>query len=394
MSRATGRETGKNTGKNTGKTARKNTVKTAGRCAWRLPRLARVLGALLLAPLLPTPLLLAPLFPAPRLLAPLLPTPLSRALLSSTLFPTALLSTALFSTALLLALFSTALPGGARAANPELNAVASLLVPGLGQTVNGDYGAGALQFGSAVVLATNYLRLTEDDRFIKFDDRIDEQNKLIRTNRTTFEADFYASAFTNLSLYSSFSAYRDARLALNNEGYETPAPSESLGELALAPFNPEYLFRPTTLIALVFPLLFAVTEPDDDRFLFQPDNTISRDELRVGYAGVHEMVAVGEESFFRGVLNNGFSNSLGEGWGLATSSLVFGLAHSGNPGQANELGATLFGVYTGYLQQINDYRIGQGVAIHFWWNFLVTLGMLNEREPNQIVRLGAFYTRF
>ena len=43
--------------------------------------------------------------------------------------------------------------------------------------------------------------------------------------------------------------------------------------------------------------------------------------------------------------------------------------------------------YTGYLQQINNYRIGQGVAIHFWWNFLVTLGMLKDRAPDQTVRL-------
>ena len=293
-----------------------------------------------------------------------------------------------------LAVMLLCLPVGARAVNPELNAVASFLIPGLGQAVNGDYVAGGTQFGAAVILATNYVRLSEDDRFIKFEDRTDDQNKIILTNRTTFEADLYAAAFTNLSLYSSFGAYRDARQTLNNEGYNTSAPKETLGELALAPFNPEYLFRPTTLIALVFPLLFALTDPDDDRFLFQPDNTISRDELRIGYAGLHEMVAVGEESFFRGVLNNGFSSSLGEGWGLAASSAAFGLAHSGSPGQASEVAATLFGVYTGYLQQINDYRIGQGVAIHFWWNFLVTLGMLKERQPNQVVRLGTFYTRF
>lgn len=286
------------------------------------------------------------------------------------------------------------LAGDPQASNPELKATASLFIPGLGQATNGDYVEGGLQFGTALVLARNYVRLSEDDRFIEFEDRVDDQNKLIHTNRVTFEADFYAAALTNLSLYSSFGAYRDARLAMNNEGYETPAPRESLGDLALAPFNPEYLFRPTTLVALVFPLYFALTDPDEERYIFQPDNTISRKELRLGYAGVHEMVAVGEESFFRGVLNNGFSSALGEGWGLAASSTVFGLAHSGNAGQASEVAAALFGVYTGYLQQINGYRIGQGVAIHFWWNFLVTLGMLNERKPNQIVSLGTYYTRF
>ena len=285
-------------------------------------------------------------------------------------------------------------PGGAAAVNPELNAVASALVPGLGQAVNGDLVEGGLQFGASLVLFTNYVRLTEDDRFIEPDDRPDDQNKLIRTNRTTFEADLYGAALVNLTFYSAFGAYRDARLNLNNEGYDTPAPTESLAELAAAPFNPEFLLRPTTWVPLIFPLLFALTKPDDDRYLFQPDNTISRDELRIGYAAVHEMVAVGEESFFRGVLNNGFSSSLGELYGLGVSSVLFGVAHEGDPGQSSALGAGLFGLYVGYLQQLNGYRIGQGVAIHFWWNLLVTLGMLKERAPQQVVRLASFQLRF
>ncbi len=142
-------------------------------------------------------------------------------------------------------------PGGAAAVNPELNAVASALVPGLGQAVNGDYVEGGLQFGASLVLFTNYVRLTEDDRFIEPDDRPDDQNKLIRTNRTTFEADLYGAALVNLTFYSAFGAYRDARLNLNNEGYDTPAPTESLGDLAAAPFNPEFLLRPTTWVPLM-----------------------------------------------------------------------------------------------------------------------------------------------
>ncbi|MCZ6532728.1 MAG: CPBP family intramembrane metalloprotease [SAR324 cluster bacterium] len=284
--------------------------------------------------------------------------------------------------------------GQARAVPPEIAATASLLLPGGGQAINGDFPEGGLQFVTAVVLVTNYTRLIEDDRYIPIEDRTDEQNKEIDTNRVTFEADLYGTALLSLALYSSFGAYRDARQARNNAGYSTPAPTESLGELAAAPFTPAYLFRLTTWVPLIFPFLFAVTDADDDRFLFRPDNTISRDEMRVGYFGVHEMVAVGEESFFRGFLNNGFSSTLGRGYGLALSSTLFGLAHEGDGAQATPLGAALFGLYVGYLQQENDYRIGQGVAIHFWWNYLVTLGMLKDREPNQIVQIYATSYRF
>jgi membrane protease YdiL (CAAX protease family) len=285
-------------------------------------------------------------------------------------------------------------PGRADALSPELTGTASILLPGLGQAINEDYVPGALQFGTAMVLANQYIRLREDDRFIDFDDRVDEETKTIRVNRVTFEADFYAFALLNLSFYSAFGAYRDGRLALGNEGYNTPAPQESLQELALSPFRWEFLKRPTTLAPLFFPLLFALTDAGDGRYVFKPDSTISRDELAVGFFGIHEMVAVGEESFFRGMLNNGFSSSLGELWGLGVSSALFGLAHEGDPGQATALGAAVFGVYVGYLQQANDYRIGQGVAIHFWWNFFTSLGMLRSRAPDELVPLFNIYLRY
>jgi membrane protease YdiL (CAAX protease family) len=82
-------------------------------------------------------------------------------------------------------------------------------------------------------------------------------------------------------------------------------------------------------------------------------------------------------------LNNGLSDSLGPGWGLVTSSAIFGLAHEGVGNQATIAQAMLFGLYLGWLQQRNDYDIGEGVAIHFWWNFLVSLGTLKERRAKE-----------
>lgn len=285
--------------------------------------------------------------------------------------------------------------GAARGADPELAAAGSLLVPGLGQAANGEYGYGALHLGTYAVLVNNYLTLRESDDYIEPDDRIDEENHLIRTNRTTFLADLTASAAFNLSLYSSFGAYRDARLAAGNRGYLTPAPRESLGELALSPFRWEFLSRPTTFVPLLLPLYFALSEPDDDRFLYEPDDTITRDEMAAGFFVQHNMVATGEESFFRGVLNNGLSDRFGNFYGLLGSSLLFGLAHQGNPGQATPAGAAVAGLYLGWLQQSNDFQIGQGVAIHFWWNFLISVGMLAQRDTEeQQVNLFTYATRF
>ncbi len=278
--------------------------------------------------------------------------------------------------------------------SPELTATGSFFIPGLGQALNSDYGKAGFHFGSALVFARQYSFQVEQEDYILPADRVDNKNKEIDTNRTSFVAELWGSALFNLQLYSSFAAYRDGRQALSNEGYETPAPTESLVDLAYAPFQWDLLSRPTTFVPLLFPLYFALTPPSDERFLFNPDDSITREEMAAGFAVQHNMVAVGEEAFFRGLLNNGFSNSFGETYGLLTSSAIFGLAHQGNAGQATSVGAGLFGLYVGYLQQINGYRIDQGVAIHFWWNFLVSVGMLAERKTDRELRIITFYTEF
>ena len=53
--------------------------------------------------------------------------------------------------------------------------------------------------------------------------------------------------------------------------------------------------------------------------------------------------------------------------------MIFGAAHKGTGLQANSLMAGLAGLGLGALQVSNDYRISQGVALHFWLNFLAGL---------------------
>jgi len=262
---------------------------------------------------------------------------------------------------------------------PELRAGASLLIPGLGQVANGDDLEGGVHLGLYLVAARQYTILIDQPDYIAPADRIDDRRN-ITINRTSFEADLYGTALTDLSFYSAFGAYRDARLAMDNRGYATPAPHESLAEAAYAPFQWEYLSRLTTWVPLLFVLYGAVTPPDSSSYVYTSYRGLTRDELGTGFALQYEMVAVGEEGFFRGVLNNGFSNAFGETWGLITSTTAFGLAHMGQGTQASGLQAGAFGLYLGWLQQRNDYDIRQGVAIHFWWDFLVALATLQQRK--------------
>lgn len=277
-------------------------------------------------------------------------------------------------------------PGKARAADPEAVAVASLLLPGLGQVINGDYGWGLVHMGLYFNTAGHYLDLTEDPGYIPPEERDDEQNRIIRTNRVTYKADLYGTAASSVFLYSPFAAYRDARqMAENQGGYSTPVPSESLTDLALSPFNPEHLIQPGTIIPLLLPLYLAFSPASAESWVIQPEDDLTLTEMRRGAFFQHNMVAVGEEAFFRGYLNNGLSDWLGPGWGLTSSSALFGVAHTGNAGSANAGVAFVFGLYLGYLQQLNDYAIGQGVALHYWWNVLVSLAMLKERPQGVVM---------
>lgn len=84
----------------------------------------------------------------------------------------------------------------------------------------------------------------------------------------------------------------------------------------------------------------------------------------------NEMTAVSEEAFFHGFLNNQFSRRYGANAGLVASSVVFGLAHTGQGQSANALRATAAGFYFGWLRQKNGYATGEDVALHHGFNML------------------------
>ncbi|MDH4246395.1 MAG: CPBP family intramembrane metalloprotease [Deltaproteobacteria bacterium] len=296
------------------------------------------------------------------------------------------------SAALLAFFFLLGAPTPARAVNPDLAAASSLLLPGLGQYMNHDWAAGAVQMGLTFSLAGHYFDLTESPEYIKPENQEDSATHTLRMNRTTFKASFYGAALNGVNLYSAFGAYRDARAnPAYAARYTVPAPQETLTDLVLAPFNPDHLLRWTTILPLSLPLYIAFSKATPDTWVIQPDADITRTEMRRGYPVMMGFVAVGEESFFRGYLNNSLSNWLGPTWGLVTSSAFFGLAHSGQAGTANRGMAFAYGLYLGALQQMNDYGIGQGVAIHYWWNTLVSLALLKERPTAQVTLMDLYF---
>ena len=265
--------------------------------------------------------------------------------------------------------------------SPTMAAAASVIIPGLGQAAQGDWQTGAQHFGvfAASLYAAAYYERKPD--FLSDDERFQHEREII--NQTTLRRDFALRVATDTALYSSFAAYRDGR-SRDSRAYRTPAPKETLSELALAPFRWEYLSRPTTFIPLALQLLGAAS----DRYGLYRSPDVSQGQMYAYEFAANEFTAVGEEGFFRGFLNNELSDRWGNGWGLASSSAIFGVAHTGQGQAANAIQAGLAGAYLGWVHQRNSFQIGEGVALHYWVNVIAGIAAIRHGGAAQLVSLS------
>jgi hypothetical protein len=272
-------------------------------------------------------------------------------------------------------------------AEPWLKGLASVVVPGVGQASNGDYGDAALHFGVFAVSVYGAIRYQDKSDYLDADQRYDEDNNREFINKTTLRYDYAARLVTDMALYSGYAAYRDAR-ERDNAGFRTPAPRESLTDLAVAPFSINYLSRPTTFIPLAIQALALYHYKDSkDAYGIYRANDVSERDLHVFNLTANEMTAVGEEAFFRGFLNNEFSSRYGDNVGLMTSSAIFGLAHTGQGQTANVLEATLAGAYLGWVHQKNGFEAGEGVALHYWINVLAGISAIHNGGSAELLHI-------
>jgi uncharacterized protein len=267
--------------------------------------------------------------------------------------------------------------------SPPMAAVSSVLLPGLGQALSKDYGTAAAHFGIFAGSLATALHYEDKADFLKDDVRYPDSDREL-VNQTTLRADFAWRLATDTAFYSSFAAYRDAR-ERNNRGYRTPVPKETLPQLALSPLRWEYLSRPTTFVPLAIAAV-ASFGSKNGYGIYRHDD-VSKSDLHVHNFTANELTAVGEEGFFRGFLNNELSSRWGNRWGLTASSAIFGLAHTGQGNSANALQAALGGAYLGWVQQRNQFEIGEGVAIHYWWNVIAGIAAIRNGGSAQLVSL-------
>ncbi len=200
-------------------------------------------------------------------------------------------------------------------------------------------------------------------------------------------------SFQNLYLYSwadaHFEEQRAARLRY--------VPQDSMAELAYAPFNPEVLAQTDvwaiTLIGLAAGIgLSGVVDEsfNTDNVGKDPNLFGRRLSPGVGYpaaslvgVGLFEHVAIGEEALFRGTIQSEMARQSGEDSAWVASSLVFGFAHAPNAlalDQDDRVRYLAFGVpfitvlggALGLSYRHHNYSLAPPVAIHFWYNLLLS----------------------
>jgi len=174
-------------------------------------------------------------------------------------------------------------------------------------------------------------------------------------------------------------------------------PQDTLSELAIAPFNPNVLSKPEVWLGVLgslaagLALSIAVEDGITTDNVGDDANLFGRNfSPGVGYPlagatalGLFTHVAIGEETLFRGMIQSEMSRRNGELAGWIGSSLVFGVLHAPNAltlphdQQARYLAIgvpylTLTGSYLGLVYRMNDYTLAPPVAVHFWYDFLLS----------------------
>jgi membrane protease YdiL (CAAX protease family) len=172
-------------------------------------------------------------------------------------------------------------------------------------------------------------------------------------------------------------------------------PQDTLGELALAPFNLRVLAKPDVALGILGMTVLGigvsvlVDETLDTTHLGERPNLFGRQfSRRVGYPlaggvgiGVFEHVAIAEETAFRGDIQSTFARELGETQGWIWGSIIFGGVHAFNalllPSDQRlsylAIGVpfiTVLGSYLGMSYRWHNYSLAPSVAEHFWYDFL------------------------
>ena len=274
---------------------------------------------------------------------------------------------------------------------PRAAAGWSLVCPGCGQFYLRNHAAGAAQLASTAALIVAGAVLI-DGHTIGLTSGSDSPRPAIGLQLLL--------TGQNLWFFSIFDAYRSARALRDDAGYRHPISRESLPYLASAPFRPSVLARPwvwggvPAALALGLGIAYLVDRGSltehPSIFDVRGLNVLGHDFRSRGaafaageayLAALFDPVGVGEESLFRGVIQSEFDERFGTWGGLAAASGLFGAVHALNfigPDQDARQALiavpviSVLGAGLGLAYIRTGYRLETSVAMHFWYDFLLS----------------------
>jgi membrane protease YdiL (CAAX protease family) len=296
-----------------------------------------------------------------------------------------------------------------RSRDPHVAAAWSVLCPGCGQFYLHDSTAAEAQLvATAGLLAGGQLLVGNDS--------VNVDHAAGSTSAAVGFA--MASVGQDLWFYSIFDAYRSARVLRDDAGYRHPITRETLPELATAPFRPSVLARPWVWggvplalgAALGLEYLFDRGSLSSHGSIFDVrsinvlGHTFQSRPLGFAageayWAALFAPVGVGEEALFRGYLQTELEEQLGTYGGLAAASGIFGAFHVVNfigPGQDIKQAAFALpviasvGAAAGLAYIHTGHRLETSVAMHFWYDFLLSTVAFAADPQNQpfVVQFG------
>lgn len=187
------------------------------------------------------------------------------------------------------------------------------------------------------------------------------------------------------------------------------APTDTVSDLVLAPFNIEVMKQPKVWAGLIGVLALGVGVslaleggiPETDRsrvnlFGEQVSPGLGYPLGLGAFGGLFSHVAPAEEMFFRGVVQSELARNYGETTGFLGGSLIFGAVHAPNAlalkGENRREyliyglpTITALGSYMGYLYMDSQYSLAPSTALHFWYDFLLSATFFAMDPQNSLV---------
>ena len=267
-------------------------------------------------------------------------------------------------------------------------ALAEVVFPGLGYLINDDYDKalifGGLRWWSAAGYASyesspNYQE--DSDDIYRETTRADGQVEVdIYLSKETYYANAYARLHTNLTLITLYDLY-DGGCQENSETY-------------LEILSPFQFWKFGDSLTFWIPTGLQLATPGAEYLTYHVDSELNRDEMqRIDFLN-NQLTGVGEEMFFRGVIqrsiyrgmNQSFSKRAARWTSIVLASTLFAVAHDGSGFSAGPGAAFLAGIYLGtvYHPAEGDFNLTEAIAIHSWWNSLI--GYKNLRDADFVER--------